>query len=95
MNEPVKEQYIISETVEEQIKVLQLLEKLGYLWQSEKKPTELVTLEERHDEQVIYLNTWYKTLSYSDGQYLEDIESPNTEKVTYEELLRQSKKVII
>lgn len=31
MNEPVKEQYIISETVEEQIKVLQLLEKLGYL----------------------------------------------------------------
>lgn len=31
MNEPFKEQYIISETVEEQIKVLQLLEKLGYL----------------------------------------------------------------
>lgn len=43
----------------------------------------------------IYLNTWHKTLSYSDGQYLEDIESPNVEEITYEELLRHSKKVII
>ena len=91
----MKELYIISETTEHQIKVLQLLEKLGYLWQSEKKPTELVPLEERQDEQVIYLNTWHKTLSYSDKEYLEDSESPNTEEITYAELLKQSKKVIL
>ena len=42
----MKEKYIISNTVEHQIKVLQQLEKLGYMWQSKKKPTNLIPLEE-------------------------------------------------
>lgn len=35
----MKELYIISENVDHQIKVPQLLEKLGYLWQSEANRT--------------------------------------------------------
>ena len=97
----MKEQYIISENVDHQIKVLQLLERLGYLWQLDKKPTELVPLEERADNKVIYMELDTKTLSYCDLEYLEHLEEvywkkkQKNEEITYEELLRQNKKVIL
>ena len=65
----MKEKYIISNTVEHQTKILQQLEKLGYMWQSKKKPTNLIPLEEAKNE-VIYLYEEYKTLTYSDLDYL-------------------------
>ena len=94
----MNEKYIITQTVDEQFKVLDVLEKLGYLWQSDKKPTELVPLDGNSDEKVIYLDLDNKTLSYSDLEYLEEvyleIETENDE-ITYEDLLKQHTKVIL
>ena len=98
MNEQIKEQYIISETADEQIKALQLLEKLGYKWQTGDKSTEIIPIEEHPDEKVIYLHLPHKTLSHSGINYMStaiQIAKEIYEEITYEELLRQNKKVII
>lgn len=94
----MKEQYIISETVEEQIKALQLLEKIGYKWQTGNKPTEIIPLEVHSNEKVIYLNLTNKTLSHSGVSYMSkeiQIAKEVYEEIKYEELVRQSKKVVL
>ena len=87
------EKYIISNTVEHQIKVLQQLEKLGYMWQSKKKPINLIPLEESKNE-VIHLYEKYKTLTYSDLDYLYAA-GRDKEEIKYEELLLLGRKVIL
>lgn len=73
----MKEQYIISKNVEEQIKVLQILEKLGYLWPTKKKPTKLVPLKESIDEyaNVIYMELDNKIITHSDEEYLSELKT--------------------
>ena len=92
------EKYIISNTVEHQIKVLKLLENLGCMWQPKKKPTKLIPLKIYEDDphmerQVIYIDE-DKKLSYSGIRYLREHQKEFVE-TTYEELLRQNKKVIL
>ena len=89
----MKDKYIITETVEEQIKVLELLEKLGYIWPTKKKPTHLAPLYYFGDDTVLYLEP-DKTITYSDEEYLSENED-EYEEITYEDLLRQNKKVIL
>lgn len=89
----MKDKYIITETVEEQLKVLNLLEKLGYIWPTKKKPTQLVPLYDYGDDTVLYLEP-DKIISYSDEEYLLEIKD-ECEEISYEELLRQNKKVIL
>ena len=88
----MKEPAIISETVEHQIKVLQILEKLGYKWRTQHKPTEIVPLKINSKQHVIYLDVKSKRLSVSDLDFLKTYQ---TTEITYDELLRQNKKVIL
>lgn len=87
-----KEPAIISETIEHQIKILQLLEKLGYMWPNKKKPMEQIPLKMNNTYKVIYLYDKNKRLSISDVNYLAAFP---TDKITYEELIRLNKKVIL
>ena len=66
MKSSKKEPAIVSETVEHQIKVLQLLEKAGYMWPNNLKPTERIPLNMSNEYKVIYLDDKYKLLSTSD-----------------------------
>ena len=88
----MKERYIITQTVEEQFKVLQLLEKLGYMWYEGKKATEIVPIADFVYYNVIYFYPENKKLSYGGEGFVTEYDA---EEITYEELLKQSKKVIL
>ena len=67
------------------------------MWIDRAKPTKVIPLKRHEDEpqfgQVIYIDE-YKKLTYSGIRYLREHQKEFVE-TTYEELLRQNKKVII
>ena len=65
----MKEKYIITLTVERQKRVLGYLESLGYTWASGQKLTDVIPMNERPDEMVLYLSS-DKTVRKSSIQYL-------------------------
>ena len=65
----MKEKYIITPTVERQERVLGYLESLGYTWASGQKLTDVIPMNERPDEMVLYLRS-DKTVTKSSIQYL-------------------------
>ena len=83
--------------MDEQIKVLQMLDKLGYMWKyrySIQQPTDYTPLENDESNEVIYLDVENKTLIYGDLDYLYEY-GTDEEEITYEDLLKQHTKVIL
>ena len=87
--------YIIrvkAETKEEQVKVLEIFEKEGYLWQGLQKPTQFIPIH-RYGEKYVYIeaDTGYKKLATTD----EDYKKHSVEELTVGEFMSKNKKVIL
>lgn len=83
---------IKAETKEEQVKVLEIFEKEGYIWQGLQKPTQFIPIH-RYGKKYVYIeaDTGYKKLATTD----EDYKKPSVEEITFEEFMSKNKKVIL
>ena len=83
---------IKAETVDEQINVLTILEKEGYIWNSKELPTKIIP-KERYGKDYIYIEASHdlKKLATTDEKY----ENKSIEDITYGEFLARRKKVIL
>lgn len=83
---------IKAETKEEQVKVLKIFEKEGYLWRSLQKPTKFIPIH-RYGKKYVYIeaDTEFKKLATIDEEY----KKPSVEENTFGEFLARHTKVIL
>ena len=82
--------YVIAETSKAQKSVLNILTDMGYRWANKIKANEFIPIEENKRMDVINIYPSNLLLTMSPQDYGTD-----EEEITYDELLKQSKKVIL
>ena len=83
---------IKAETAEEQMKVLEVFEKEGYLWRGLQLPTKFIPIH-RYGKQYIYIEAdkEFKKLATTEEKY----KDKSVEELTFKDFLARSKKVIL
>ena len=83
---------IKAETAEEQMKVLEVFEKEGYLWRGLQLPTKFIPIQ-RYAKQCIYIEAdkEFKKLATTEEKY----KDKSVEELTFKDFLARSKKVIL
>lgn len=83
---------IKAETTEEQMKVLEVFEKEGYLWRDLQLPTKFIPIH-RYAKQYIYIEAdkEFKKLATTEEKY----KDKSVEELTFKEFLARRKKVIL
>ena len=83
---------IKAETTEEQMKVLEIFEKEGYLWRGLQLPTKFIPIH-RYGKQYIYIEAdkEFKKLATTEAKY----KDKSVEELTFKDFLARRKKVII
>lgn len=83
---------IKAETTEEQMKVLEVFEKEGYLWRGLQLPTKFIPIQ-RYAKQYIYIEAdkEFKKLATTEDKY----KDKTVEELTFKEFLAKYKKVIL
>lgn len=83
---------IKAETTEEQMKVLEIFEKEGYLWRGLRLPTKFIPIH-RYGKQYIYIEAdkEFKKLATTDEKY----KDKSVEELTFKDFLARRKKVIL
>lgn len=85
---------IKAETTEEQMKVLEVFEKEGYLWRGLQLPTKFIPIQD-WGKQYIYIvaDKEFKKLATTEAKRIYKDES--VEELTFRDFLTRSKKVIL
>lgn len=83
---------IKAETTEEQMKVLEIFEKEGYLWRGLQLPTKFIPIH-RYGKQYIYIEAdkEFKKLATTEAKY----KDKSVEELTFKDFLARRKKVIL
>ena len=83
---------IKAETAEEQMKVLEVFEKEGYLWRGLQLPTKFIPIQ-RYAKQCIYIEAdkELKKLATTEEKY----KDKSVEELTFKDFLARRKKVIL
>ena len=83
---------IKAETTEEQMKVLEVFEKEGYLWRGLQLPTKFIPIHQ-YAKQYIYIEAdkEFKRLATTEEKY----KDKSVEELTFKEFLARRKKVIL
>ena len=83
---------IKAETAEEQMKVLEVFEKEGYLWRGLQLPTKFIPIH-RYAKPYIYIEAdkELKKLATTEEKY----KDKSVEELTFKDFLARSKKVIL
>ena len=83
---------IKAETTEEQMKVLEIFEKEGYLWRGLQLPTKFIPIH-RYGKQYIYIEAdkAFKKLTTTEAKY----KDKSVEELTFKDFLARRKKVIL
>ena len=83
---------IKAETAEEQMKVLEVFEKEGYLWRGLQLPTKFIPIH-RYAKTYIYIEAdkELKKLATTEEKY----KDKSVEELTFKDFLARSKKVIL
>jgi hypothetical protein len=83
---------IKAETTEEQMKVLEVFEKEGYLWRGLQLPTKFIPIH-RYGKQYIYIEAdkEFKKLATTEAKY----KDKSVEELTFKDFLARRKKVIL
>ena len=83
---------IKAETTDEQMKVLEVFEKEGYLWRGLQLPTKFIPIH-RYGKQYIYIEAdkEFKKLATTEEKYKDQ----SVEELTFTDFLARRKKVII
>ena len=83
---------IKAETTEEQMKVLEVFEKEGYLWRGLELPTKFIPIHQ-YAKQYIYIEAdkEFKKLATTEEKY----KDKSVEELTFKEFLARRKKVIL
>jgi len=83
---------IKAETAEEQMKVLEVFEKEGYLWRGLQLPTKFIPIQ-RYAKQCIYIEAdkEFKKLATTEEKY----KDKSVEELTFKDFLARRKKVIL
>ena len=83
---------IKAETAEEQMKVLEVFEKEGYLWRGLQLPTKFIPIH-RYGKQYIYIEAdkEFKKLATTEEKY----KDKSVEELTFKDFLARRKKVIL
>ena len=83
---------IKAETTEEQMKVLEIFEKEGYLWRGLQLPTKFIPIH-RYGKQYIYIEAdkEFKKLATTEAKY----KDKSVEELTVKDFLARRKKVIL
>ena len=83
---------IKAETTEEQMKVLEIFEKEGYLWRGLQLPTKFIPIH-RYGKQYIYIEAdkEFKKLTTTEAKY----KDKSVEELTFKDFLARRKKVIL
>ena len=87
---------IKAETQEKQIKVLEVLETLGYRWCLGQKPTEYVPYERNGPEfNYITIDEDKKILKTTTKLFLKALLYPGREEISHQQFISKNKKVIL
>ena len=83
---------IKAETTDEQMKVLEVFEKEGYLWRGLQLPTKFIPIH-RYGKQYIYIEAdkEFKKLATTEEKYKDQ----SVEELTFKDFLARRKKVIL
>lgn len=83
---------IKAETTEEQMKVLEVFEKEGYLWRGLQLPTKFIPIH-RYGKQYMYIEAdkEFKKLATTEAKY----KDKSVEELTFKDFLARRKKVIL
>ena len=83
---------IKAETTEEQMKVLEVFEKEGYLWRGLQLPTKFIPIHQ-YAKQYIYIEAdkEFKKLATTEEKY----KDKSVEELTFKDFLARRKKVIL
>ena len=85
---------IKAETAEEQMKVLEVFEKEGYLWRGLQLPTKFIPIQ-RYAKQCIYIEAdkEFKKLATTEAKRI--YKDKSVEELTFRDFLTRRKKVIL